>query len=201
MRASGDVFTTGDLDALSELVAEAWLRGEDRDWSVPAGTLEWSCTHTADHAVDTVLAAGFLLAARRLDGYPDMGEPHTVGPHATPGQLVEALRVVTRTTIAVVDAAERAGGVRSLLFTRPHLTAGQPADYPPRAGLELALHAHDVCAGLGVPFEPPGDLCSRLREHTRPWPVWTVVWPGLPAGDDPWGDLLATSGRARGDTR
>ena len=58
------------------------------------------------------------------------------------------------------------------------------------------LHAHDVAAGLHVPFEPPPGLCYRLREHTRRWPMWTFWKP--PAGsDDPWLDLLTASGRQR----
>ena len=61
------VFSPGDLAALTEVVAEAWHLGADRDWSVPAGTLEWSCTHTADHAVDTLLAPAFNLASRLED--------------------------------------------------------------------------------------------------------------------------------------
>ena len=67
----------------------------------------------------------------------------------------------------------------------------------PRAGLELILHAHDVCAGLGVDFEPDAGLCARLRDHTSSWPEWTIEWDGLSRSDDPWGDLLAASGRAR----
>jgi hypothetical protein len=77
------------------------------------------------------------------------------------------------------------------------VTTGAPRDFPPRAATELILHAHDVCVGLGVPFEPPAPLCERLREHTRPWPMWTIAWHGLGATGDPWGDLLAGSGRAR----
>lgn len=69
-------------------------------------------------------------------------------------------------------------------------------DFVPRAGLELILHAHDVCAGLCVPFEPPPDLCKRLREHTREWPMW-LLWSELAHTDDPWGDLLHASGRRR----
>jgi hypothetical protein len=61
----------------------------------------------------------------------------------------------------------------------------------------LILHAHDVCSGLRVPFEPPAGLCHRLREHTRPWPMWTLVWNTPGRGDDPWGDLLDASGRRR----
>jgi hypothetical protein len=63
--------------------------------------------------------------------------------------------------------------------------------------MELILHAHDVCTGLQVPFEPPADLCCRLREHTRPWPMWTVAWNGLARTNDAWADLLTSSGRQR----
>lgn len=45
-------------------------------------------------------------------------------------------------------------------------------------------------------FEPPADLCERLREHTRSWPMWTV-WDAPGATEDPWGDLLLASGRRR----
>ena len=80
---------------------------------------------------------------------------------------------------------------------RPTIMTAPPIDFVPRGATELVLHAHDVCAGLGVPFEPPAALCRRLREHTRPWPMWTVAWNGLPKTNDPWGDLLAGSGRHR----
>ena len=43
------------------------------------------------------------------------------------------------------------------------------------------------------------QLCRRLREHTRPWPMWTLSWHGLVETDDPWLDLLAGSGRQRAD--
>ena len=33
-------FTTDDFDELSKLVVGAWESGLDRDWSVPAGTLD-----------------------------------------------------------------------------------------------------------------------------------------------------------------
>jgi hypothetical protein len=188
-------FTVDDLDELSALVAAAWTAGADRDWSAPAGTLEWSCLHTADHAVDCVFAPAFFLASRRTDRYPEIGGPLTLGARATPGRLVESLTTATRVLRAVVlDADDH---TQAVLFRRPTVMTGAPRDFPPRAATELALHAHDVCVGLGVPFEPAAALCQRLREHTRPWPMWTVAWSGLPATDDPWADLLTATGRAR----
>ena len=75
---------------------------------------------------------------------------------------------------------------------------GTPADFVPRGGLDLALHAHDVCAGLGVQFEPDADLARRLRDHTAGWAMWSKGFGGpMLATDDPWGDLLLASGRLR----
>ena len=56
-------FTAEDLDVLSDLTVRTWREAAERDWSAPAGTLEWSCTRTAVHVVDTVLAPAFFLAS------------------------------------------------------------------------------------------------------------------------------------------
>lgn len=190
-------FTVGDLRELVEMVVVAWSGAEGRDWSVRAGTLEWSCTATADHAVDCVYAPAFFLASRRTDGYPEVGGDLRLGERATPERLVESLEIAARLLIAVVRDAAADAGTRAVLFRRPEVLLGAPEDFVPRAGTELILHAHDVCAGLGVPFEPRPELARRLREHTRPWPMWTVAWDGLGETDDPWGDLLTGSGRRR----
>ena len=187
-------FSAADLDALTETVAAAWTAGADRDWSAPAGTLEWSCLHTADHAVDTVMAPALFLASRRIDAYPDLPWSFVMGADATPMRLVDGLRTATRILQAVVASAEP--GVRAVIWRRPAVETRPPADFLPRAGLELALHAHDVCLGVGVPFEPGFEVAHHLREHTRTWPMWTI-WQEPAASDDPWGDLLAAAGRAR----
>jgi hypothetical protein len=186
-------FAVADLYVLSELVAVTWSAAADRDWSVAAGTVEWSCTRTADHTVDCVYAPAFFLASRRVDGYPEVGLDLTLGHAATPARLVQSLHVATRMLAAVVNDAEP--DARAAIFRSPEVLVGAPPDFVPRAGAELMLHAHDVCRGLGVSFEPPPDLCFRLREHTRPWPMWTVAWHGLGQSDDPWNDLLEGSGR------
>ncbi len=87
---------------------------------------------------------------------------------------MESLGIATRILAAVVnDADPRA---RAVIFKRPGIQIGSPADFVPRGAMELILHAHDVCLGLAVPFEPPASICHRLREHTRPWPMWTMAW-------------------------
>jgi hypothetical protein len=195
MQSGDERFTIDDLYELSDLVATTWTEGAERDWSVRAGTLDWSCLHTADHAVDCVYAPAFFLASRKLDGYPEAGANLELGEAATPHGLVESLMIATRILAAVVNDARP--DARAAIFRRPEIQIGRPPDFAPRAATELILHAHDVCSGLGLPFEPPDGLCFRLREHTRPWPMWTTAWEGLGATDDPWADLLAGSGRTR----
>ncbi len=187
-------FTAADMYALSDMVTSAWTAAATRDWSARAGTLEWSCLATADHAVDCVYAPAFFLASRRTDAYPDTGQNMSLGANATPQRIVESLTIATRALVAIVNDAPPE--TRAVIFRRPEIMTAKPEDFLPRAAIELALHAHDVCAGLNETLEPPLDLCHRLREHTRPWPMWTLAWNGLPQTDDPWRDLLVASGRA-----
>jgi hypothetical protein len=196
--SGSETFEIADLVALSDHVAGAWTEGRGADWTVPAGTLEWSCLRTADHAVDCVFAPAFFLASRETDEYPLAGSDLTLGDEATSDRLVDALGLAVRLLAAVVRDASP--GDRAVIFSGPTPITGAPPDFVPRAALELALHAHDVCLGLGVAFEPDPAQCARLREHTRPWPLWTLYWNGLPRTADPWGDLLTASGRGRAGT-
>lgn len=145
--------------------------------------------------MDCVYAPAFFLASRRSDAYPDVGLDLTLGDEATPLLLVQSLQIATRILAAVVNDA--GPDVRAVIFRRPSVVTAAPPDFSPRGALELALHAHDVCTGLQVPFEPRAELCERLREHVRPWPVWRAAWNGLRRSDDPWADLLVSSGRHR----
>ena len=192
------MFSYEDLLTATDYVADAWTRGSDGDWSARAGTLEWSCTQTADHAYDATLAIGMFLASRRQDTYPDLAE-FTAGTDPSPEQLVDAIRVAGRLTAGVV--AITPPDITAIIHRNPAGTA-QPSDFAPRAGLELILHGHDVAAGLAVEFEPPRDLCARLRDHTRDWRHWkSAAWAPLQFTDDPWGDMLGGSGRARFEAR
>ena len=122
-----------------------------------------------------------------------------MGPNATPAQFVEAIQVAGRLVAGVV--ATTPDDVRAIIWRHPVETR-PPADFAPRAGLELVLHGHDVAAGLGVAYEPPADVCARLRDHTRDWRHWNGgAWPPLTITDDPWGDIVTASGRFRFEPR
>jgi hypothetical protein len=184
-------FTVDDFEQLSALVLDAWESGIDRDWSTPAGTLEWSCFTTADHTVDCVFSYALFLASRCQDAYPNFGELHAL-PGATPRDLLDGLRAVTTMLSAVIRAADP--DVRAVIWYSPEAETAPPHDFAARGALEMILHAHDVCTGLGVPFDPPVDVCARLLEHTADWPFQ----PPVADTSDPWAALLERSGRPRG---
>jgi hypothetical protein len=188
-------FTTADLDSVTCLVADAWRSGINCDWSLRAGTVEWTCLEAADHMVDAVLAVAFLLASRKQDGYPDWGWPEcTAGANARPDRLIEALETVGRVLSAVITTAEL--DARAVIWRWPKVTTAPASDFAARGALEMILHGQDVCAGLGVELVPPADVCERLREHTRSWPHWTTPgWHAVGRSDDAWTDLLEASGR------
>lgn len=183
-------FTADDFTALSELVIDAWSAAADRDWSVSAGTLEWSCWTTADHTIDCVFSYALFLASRAQRAYPKFGELHALDD-AQPADLVEGLRAVTGLLGAAIVTAEP--GTRSVIRMSPQPAVGSPADFAARGAHEMILHAHDVCSGLGSALEPPADVIARLLEHTRDW--WSG--PEVAASGDPWSDLLQRSGRSR----
>ena len=183
-------FTVDDLDRLTSLVLDAWGSARDAGWSAPAGTLEWSCFDTADHAIDCVYSYALFLASRKQDAYPPFGVVH-LEPGATAADVLVGLRAMTNLLRAVILTAEP--GTRAVIRRFPKVETGVPVDFAARGAHELILHAHDVCLGLGVDFEPPSDLCRRLWDHTSGW--WGEPQPA--ATDDPWGDLLRRSGRSR----
>ena len=192
MTGGAGPFTAADFAAVAELVLDAWASAVDRDWSVPAGTLDWSCFDTADHTIDCVFSYALFLASRKQDAYPTLGELH-LEPGSTPADVVDGLRAVTTMLTAVI--LEAAPGTRAVIRRHPQIETGDPADFAARGAHELILHAHDVCTGLGVRFQPPADLCRRLWDHTAGW--FGVEQPVATA--DPWSDLLARSGRPRVD--
>jgi hypothetical protein len=182
-------FTADDFATVGALVLDAWASGVGLDWSVPAGSLEWSCLFTADHTIDCVFSYALFLGSRKQDTYPNFGELHAL-PDATPADMIDGLRAVNAMLSGVIAIAPP-DATANIFGGLP--TVGGPADFAARGADELILHGHDVCAGLGLALDPPADVCRRLLDHT-------ATWPGIAAverTDDPWGDLLLRSGRSR----
>jgi uncharacterized protein (TIGR03083 family) len=112
---------------------------------------------------------------------------------ATNADVLELLEASGRLLAVVVRAAKE--GDRGF---HPFGTA----DAEGTAGMgcvEVLVHGGDIAAGLGLPFDPPPDVCARTlarmfpdrRADRDPWT--TLQWatgrisiPGLPDGEDGW---------------
>lgn len=129
-----------------------------------------------------------MFASRRRDSYLEFSELHPL-PGTGPIELVDGLRAVTTMLSAVIRVAP--ADTRAIIWRRPVPETGSPDDFAARGGLELILHARDVCRGLEVAFDPPRDVCERLRDHTQHWPGHDPI----DVTDDPWSDVLRRSGR------
>ena len=160
------MFSVEDLLTLTDVVADAWSRGAERDWSAPAGTLEWTCAATADHTYDATLAIGMFLASRRQDDYPDLAE-FTVGPDPRPDQFVDAIRVAGRLVAGISSITPP--DVEAIIHHNPAKTARRE-DFPPRAALEMVLTA--------TTLPPDSPSPSNHRPTSAPVSVITPATGG-----------------------
>lgn len=152
------------------------------DWSVPAGSLEWSCAATAGHVAHDLLAYAGQVASGAGEGY--LPFDLTVRPGTDP---VGVLGVV----------AACAGLLDSALATAdPRMRAWHwgPCDRSGFAAMgvgEVLLHTHDIAQGLGVAWSPPARPCAQVLDR---------LFPDAPAGD-PARVLLWCTGRSELDAR
>ena len=150
-------------EALSDLV--------DRDWSVRAGDLDWSCRQTLEHITQTQLyyASHLAFAAKeRL-------------PRALGGE--DQLAVADLVLLVEVNAAILEHVIRAApALTRAHHTAGMadPSGFAAMGCDEILIHTADIAAGFDIDFQPPEDLCRRVLVRLFPWaPTDVGHWDSL----------------------
>jgi hypothetical protein len=157
----------------------------DSDWSVPAGTLEWTCRQTLDHMIDCLFSYGLQLAARAQGGFLPFEELHAL-PEATIGDRIEGLRGIgamfTALIRSVPEDSVASDGLVSLGVD----------DWAARGAYEILLHTHDVLEGHGGSFEPPAALCSWVLVSPK---LWMLDRHLAAETTDSWKALLLGSGR------
>ncbi|MFD0346871.1 maleylpyruvate isomerase N-terminal domain-containing protein [Kitasatospora aburaviensis] len=89
--------------ALDEVLRTLGPHTHDRDWSAPAGPLEWSCRETAVHIAHDLLAYAGQLAARPADRYLPLDL--TVPPAAGPAEVLTVVTACARLLATALDAA------------------------------------------------------------------------------------------------
>lgn len=149
------------VDALSPLV--------DRDWTTPAGDLEWTALETLDHIIDAVGFSAAHLASRRAERLPFYTASIVAKPDGEipvrSAALLPGLEAMAAVLADVVTAAPP--GARSVAYPgKPALSA---SDFAAIGCTELLVHTDDICRGLGVSFDPPSPLCQKVVDHRWPW--------------------------------
>ncbi len=173
----GETASTEDLLRAAQLCHRTLEPHLDADWSVAAGDLEWDCRETLDHIVTDLWFYAAHLATLAPDHLPFIRDG---APTATLEQLLRL--VVTSATVLsrIVEAAP--AGARAY---HPYGMA-DPSGFIAMACDEILAHTFDICAGLGVPFEPPADLPAKVVARLFPW---------TPESEDPWRAFLWCNGR------
>ncbi len=154
----------------------------DRDWAVPAGTLEWSCLATAAHVAHDLLAYAGQVVGRPADGY--LPFDLTVSPSATPADVLAVVAACAELLATALDAA----GPQQRAW---HFGACDPSGFAAMGVAESLLHTHDITRGLGVTWRPPAPLAAAVLER---------LFPDAPPGP-PVEVLLWMTGRAEFDGR
>jgi uncharacterized protein (TIGR03083 family) len=151
----------------------------DRDWSVPAGSLDWDCRHTAEHLADGLVAYAGQVAAHPGDRYVRFQT--AAEPAATPEDLLEFVVAGGGMLAATVRYAHA-----DLRAYHPSGPKVDPVGFAAMGCVEALVHGYDLASGLGLSFQPPADVCARTL---------TRLFPAVTADADPWRALLWAAAR------
>lgn len=143
-----------------------------RDWTVPAGPLEWSCWQTAAHIGHDLLAYAGQVAARPADSYLPIDL--NVRPTASPAEVLQAVTACGRLLSCVLAAAGPT--VRAW-----HWGPCDPEGFAAMGIAETLLHTHDITQGLAVDWLPPAPHCAAVLDRLFPDsppgdPVQVLLW-------------------------
>ncbi|MYS84285.1 hypothetical protein [Embleya scabrispora] len=150
----------------------------ERDWSRPAGGLDWDCWYTLVHVVGDLYAYAGQVASGRMDDYVPV-DIHA-DDDATPSTMLHAVRA-GGTMLATVVAA-RPDSARAF---HPY-GISDPDGFAGMGMIEVMAHMHDLAAGLDLTYEPDPQICARVLAR---------MFPDAPTGFAPWPALLWCTGR------
>jgi hypothetical protein len=151
-----------------------------KDWTVPAGPLDWTCWQTAAHIGHDLLAYAGQLAPQPADAY--LPFDLNVRPTASPAEVLQAVTACGRllsSALATASPTTRAW----------HWGPCDPEGFAAMGIAETLLHTHDITQGLAVDWLPPAPLSAAVLHR---------LFPDAPPGD-PTQVLLWCTGRGELD--
>ncbi|MFC4563179.1 hypothetical protein ACFO4E_15040 [Nocardiopsis mangrovi] len=184
--------TADDVDLAVRLAVDALGRAPGPAWERKAGTLEWDCRETVEHLADDLFAYAAQLGPRTppVDRYVPVatGSRRPGGPantiHAERAAGPEGLMQVLEANGALLAAMVRTTPPRVRAFHTHGVS--DPEGFAAMGVVETLVHTHDIAEGLGLAWNPPAGLCSRVLAR---------LFPDAPAGTGPWPALLWSTGR------
>jgi hypothetical protein len=160
------------VEAAAAVVVAALQPGIEADWSVTAGDLKWSVDRTIAHMTGALGKYAIYLSSRSTRYVAVRVWPTE---DATRQERLEAIEACAAALAGVAATApEHAAGF--------HVTGMRSAQqFLAMACEELLIHAYDVTCGLGLPYEPPEELCRLVVEHCYPGQAMSKrpMWPFL----------------------
>lgn len=168
-----------DLRLTAAFVRGALEPYADRDWSINARDLDWSCTTTARHMVEAMLIYSGRLATRASERRQSPIERMENSDY-TPAQRLDMIEVTAWMLAAIVDASP------------PDAIGYHPSGMTDCEGFlamgcsEMLTHGFDIASALDAPYDPPRDLATRITARLYPW---------TPLDNDSWDALLWSAGR------
>jgi hypothetical protein len=189
--------TAADVTSAVQLAVAALGRAPAQAWANQAGSLDWDCWETVEHIADTLFAyATQLTPATPEGGYVPIAMTSTRPGGTGPGGAESAIHVDRENgATGLLQAVEACGAllVAMVMTASPGTRAWHPNGTSDPEGFaamgvtETLVHGHDAAQGLGVPLEPPADLCTQVLNR---------LFPDAPADAPPWTALLWATGRA-----
>ena len=169
-----------DMPTVAALARETLSPWLDRDWSVPAGDLEWSCRRTLDHMIDVPIFLG---------GNAAMRSSWRVLPIRNGDPTAELAKMLDAVVTSAMMLERICAGMGP--DDRGFHPAGQ-ADaegFRAQGCAEMLQHTYDIANGFGEAFRAPEELCDRIVTRLFPWA------PNAEEHPDRWEALLWGSGR------
>ncbi|MEU7102647.1 hypothetical protein AB0A66_30545 [Streptomyces longwoodensis] len=185
--------TADDLDLAVQLAVTLLREAPDGAWESKAGSLEWDCWETVEHLSDDLFAYAAQLGPRTP---PSNGEVPFVWESRRPGGPANAVHADRAAGPAgLLQVLEACGAllVAMVRTTQSHVRAHHVHGASDAEGfaamgiVETVVHTYDLAQGLGLPWNPPADLCARVLAR---------LFPDAPTTTEPWATLLWATGRA-----
>ncbi|MEU3552110.1 hypothetical protein [Streptomyces longwoodensis] len=184
--------TADDLDLAVQLAVTLLREAPDGAWESKAGSLEWDCWETVEHLSDDLFAYAAQLGPRTP---PSNGEVPFVWESRRPGGPANAVHADRAAGPAgLLQVLEACGAllVAMVRTTQSHVRAHHVHGASDAEGfaamgiVETVVHTYDLAQGLGLPWDPPADLCARVLAR---------LFPDAPTTTEPWATLLWATGR------